>query len=95
MKKSGNGEALRCAENLTAIVRGEIPFDRVRGIDARIVDRPAETAAQDLEQEVIWNIDTYEPRIDADSTTVEAVIDDDGSFSIEIQVSDAVDDEEE
>lgn len=59
-----------------------------------LIDR-AETAAQDLEQEVIWNIETYEPRINADSTTVEAVIDDDGSFSIEIRVSDAADDEEE
>lgn len=95
MRKSGNGEPKRCVENLTNIVRGEVPFDRVRGIDARIIDKPADEAAQELEQEAHWNMETYEPRVNAESTKITANLDDNGGFELDIEVSEATDDEDE
>lgn len=93
--KSGNGEPKRCVENLVSIVRGEVPFDRVRGIDARIIDKPSEEAAQELEQEALWNVETYEPRANAESTTITAKLDDNGGFALDIEISEAADDEDE
>ena len=95
MMKSGNGEPKRCVENLVSIVRGEVPFDRVRGIDARIIDKPAEQAAQELEQEAFWNVETYEPRVDEESTIITANLDYNGGFALDIEVSDAAGDEDE
>ena len=95
MMKSGNGEPKRCVENLVSIVRGEVPFDRVRGIDARIIDKPAEEAVQELEHEALWNVETYEPRVNAESTTITAHLEDNGGFALDIEVSEAADDEDE
>ena len=32
MRSSGNGNPAVCADNLTKISRGEIPYDRIRGV---------------------------------------------------------------
>ena len=51
MKAHGNGNPETCAFNLLRIVRGEIPYDRVRGRDGTLIDRPNVTdeAAADAE----------------------------------------------
>ena len=95
MLKTGNGDPKRCIENLVSIVRGEVPFDRVRGIDARIIDGPSEEAGEELEAEAIWNVETYEPRVNADNTEINADVAEDGSFTMEIQISEVDDDDEE
>lgn len=95
MLKTGNGDPKRCAENLIAIVRGEIPFDRVRGIDSQVVDRPAEDAKFELEQDALWNIENYEPRISVDDTEIDAEIPETGEYAIEIRVSETEEDDEE
>lgn len=66
MKASGNGDPGTCAENLLRIVRGEIPFDRVRGRDGALVDQPfnSDEALDDAE----WVLDQYEPRVEASVT---------------------------
>lgn len=66
MKASGNGDPGTCAENLLRIVRGEIPFDRVRGRDGSLVDQPfsSDEALDDAE----WVLDQYEPRVEASVT---------------------------
>lgn len=93
MLKSGNGEPKKCVENLISLTRGEVPFDRVRGIDARIIDSPAEEAALDLQQEARWNIETYEPRVNADKTVINTVEAGAGNFKLEIDVSENFDEE--
>lgn len=89
MLKSGNARPERCAENLMSIVRGEIPFDRVRGLSARVVDGPADVSAAEIEQDALWNIETYEPRIDAESVEVRAEETGGGDFRIGLLISDA------
>lgn len=89
MLKSGNGDPLRCAENLMHIVQGEVAYDRVRGIDPDIIDKPTEEAALDLQEEADWNIETYEPRLEPGEVTIKADVSVDGEYTMEIQVSDA------
>ena len=71
MRASGNGEKRVCVQNLLAIVRGEVPFDRLRGLDARAIDRPASEAAASLRQDAKWLLETYEPRATVESVQVD------------------------
>lgn len=79
MKAQGNGTPETCASNLLRIVRGEVPFDRVRGRDGSLIDKANATdeAAVDAE----WLLETYEPRVTVES--VETVAEDprSGAFS--------------
>lgn len=85
MKAKGNGTPETCAANLLRIVRGEVPFDRVKGIDGTLIDKPNATdeAAADAE----WVLSTYEPRVDVDSilTNPDAPISGDFSLLVNIQ----------
>lgn len=85
MKAKGNGNAGVCARNLLAIVRGEVPFDRLRGLDARIVDRPARDAEDEAARDAEWTLKTYEPRIDLDS--VDITQGDNGDFGITAKIT--------
>ena len=49
MKSSGNGTPEQCAVNLLLITRGEVPYDRIKGRDASLVDAPISTAGTDAE----------------------------------------------
>lgn len=62
MKSKGNGEPIECANNLLRIVRGEVPFDRVKGLGSGIIDKPITEANADLREDAAWLIETYEPR---------------------------------
>lgn len=65
MKAHGNGNPETCASNLLRIVRGEVPFDRVRGRDASLIDRP--DGAEDTLADIEWLLETYEPRVNIES----------------------------
>lgn len=69
MKAQGNGTPETCASNLLRIVRGEVPFDRVRGLDGTLIDQPNVTDEAIADAE--WLLETYEPRVTAES--VEAI----------------------
>lgn len=62
MKSTGNGVPSVCANNLLRIVRGEVPFDRVKGLGSGVIDQPISEANADLEADAAWLIETYEPR---------------------------------
>ena len=76
MRASGNGSAQRCAENVLATVRGEVPYDRLKGLDARVVDKPCNEAQSLIQQDAEWVLDTYEPR----GTVKEITVTDGESF---------------
>lgn len=86
MLKKGNGNPHRCAENLLHIVRGEVPYDRVRGINGGIVDMPEQDAVFELEQDALWNIENYEPRIESDTAEITAQIAETGDFEFHLSV---------
>ena len=62
MRGSGNGDVQVCANNLLHLFRGEVPFERIKGIDTRLIDRPAVDAIPEIQQDAEWLLETYEPR---------------------------------
>lgn len=63
MKASGNGEPRVCVQNLLQLFRGENPYERVKGLDPRLIDQPTETVTPEVMQDAEWLIETYEPRV--------------------------------
>ena len=86
MKAGGNGDKAVCVQNLLAIMRGEVCFDRLRGLDPRIVDRPAGEAVDDAVNDARWELRTYEPRAVVENIT--AYRDGDtGDFRVNAEIS--------
>lgn len=69
MKASGNGAPQQCVENLMRITRGEVPYERMKGIDRRFIGLPMSELGE-LEDDVRWVIETYEPRVRVDEVVV-------------------------
>ena len=65
MKAHGNGRPETCASNLLRLVRGEVPYDRVRGRDGALVDQP--NTSDDAIADAEWVLGTYEPRVNVES----------------------------
>lgn len=95
MRKEGNGNPRVCAENLMNIIRGECAYERIKGMNARIVDMPAEEAEFEAQEDARWNIETYETRVDAEEINVSAEIGAEGNFSIELEITEAEDEEDD
>ena len=70
MRATGNGAVEVCANNLLQITRGEVPFERIKGLDPRMIDKPILTANARLRQDADWLVNTYEPRAEIKSITV-------------------------
>lgn len=80
MKAHGNGRPETCASNLLRIVRGEIPYDRVRGTDGTLVDQPY--ATNEVMADAEWLLRTYEPRVDIESIIMNPEAASFGDFSM-------------
>ena len=70
MRSKGNGTPSVCADNLLRIARGEVPFERVKGLNPRVIDRPLIEAEAELQQDAEWLISTYEPRVTVEGIRV-------------------------
>ncbi len=66
----GNGKTQRCVQNLMRLFRGEVPYERVKGIDPRLIDKPIIEAEPQMRQDAEWLIETYEPRATINGITV-------------------------
>ena len=82
MRATGNGAPEVCVNNLLRLFRGEVPYERVKGLDPRIVDRPVPAADALLRQDADWLVDTYEPRAEIKSLTVSRTDAVTGVFSV-------------
>lgn len=92
MKAHGNAAPELCAANLLRIVRGEVPFDRVRGVDSELIDKP--NVADEVAADAEWVIENYEPRVNVDSITTDedgALV---GDFSALLTIEREEDEEE-
>lgn len=70
MKASGNGSIGTCVTNLLRMVRGEVPYERVKGIDPRMIDKPIATVLPDVRQDAQWLLEIYEPRAAVENINV-------------------------
>lgn len=62
MLAKGNGSAKNCTNNLLRMFCGEVPYERVKGMNPRLVDKPLSDAAPRMKRNAEWLIKTYEPR---------------------------------
>lgn len=87
MRASGNGHPQVCTQNLLQIVRGENPYERVKGLDPRMIDQPTETVAPEVMQEAEWLIETYEPRVTVNGIRVSQADGAAGGFAVTADVT--------
>lgn len=87
MRAAGNGDTNVCVQNLLAITRGEVPFDRIRGLDGRAIDKPAADAADEIQQDAAWMLKTYEPRATVQSIQVSRGDAAGGEFSVTAEIT--------
>lgn len=79
MKAHGNGTPETCASNLLRIVRGEVPYDRVRGRDGVLIDQP--NAMDEAIADAEWLLENYEPRVELESAEMNPEAAPSGDFS--------------
>ncbi len=88
MRANGNGHPQICVQNLLQLWRGECPYERVKGLDPRLIDQPAQIVAPQIIQEAEWLIETYEPRVTVDAIRIEEKQDSaSGGFVVTADVS--------
>lgn len=87
MKSNGNGTPKQCSENLLKCIRGEVPYDRIKGLNSRLIDKPISEAQISARQDAEWLIETYEPRVDVNAIIVEPEAFANGAFSITADVT--------
>lgn len=85
MRKSGNSRPEVCANNILSTIRGEVAYERVKGIDGRLHDQPASTATSEAETDAERQLEIFEPRIAVDKIEVTGT--EFGDFTYDIQMS--------
>lgn len=70
MRSKGNGTPAVCADNLLKLVRGDVPFSRIKGLDPSFIDRPFGEIATDIQQDAEWLLKTYEPRTEVNNINI-------------------------
>jgi len=86
MKASGNGAPEICVQNLLRTIRGEVPYERIKGIDRTLIDKPSETAATDLAADVEFLVETYEPRVQLSDSDLKALTTQAGDFELRASI---------
>lgn len=80
MKAKGNSRPELCAANLLRIARGEVPYERTKGLSIANIDSPATTAGSDAAADAAWLLENFEPRIDVDSVNIGSIATITGDF---------------
>lgn len=82
MRSSNNSAPEICVHNLLRTARGEIPYDRVRGISLSSLDVPSALALDETVEDVEWMLHTYEPRVDIESVDITPTDAPNGHFAV-------------
>lgn len=90
-KNNGNPEV--CVNNLVKIVRGENPYDRVKGINIEPIGMPCDQAVDEIADDAEWLVNTYEPRAEIESITVTPDDISGGKFTITANIRNKKEDE--
>ena len=87
MVAKGNGDVKRCVQNLLRLFRGESPYERVKGLDPRMIDKPMSKVEPEIRQDAEWVIEIYEPRATINGITVSADDAVGGGFAIDADIA--------
>lgn len=85
MKASGNGNAAQCVANLCATYQGEVPYQRLKGMDPDFVDENFITAEPKIKNHATWLIETYEERVAVNN--IDVILDESGATQIVPDIS--------
>lgn len=86
MLSKGNSDPAVCTLNLLRTWRGEVPYERLKGIDTSLIDRPSNAARPAMEADAKWVIDTYEPRVTASEAVTSALDGMQGDFNLTMRI---------
>lgn len=86
MRAENNGDPLVCVENLIKTVRGEVPYERLKGLSREIIDTPVVTGRTAFARDVDWIIGTYEPRVKAGDINIKALAAYAGAFQFDTAI---------
>lgn len=71
MLSIGNGTPQVCVFNLMRLWQGEVPYDRLRGMNPDLIDKNTPQFSAEAVNNAAWLIETYEPRVSlSDANTV-------------------------
>lgn len=87
MRASGNGDPAVCVQNLLRTWRGEVPYERLKGLDPTPFDRPYGIARPAIEADAAWVVSTYEPRVTAQEAVMSNADLLHGDFNLTMSVS--------
>lgn len=87
MRASGNGNPAVCAGNLLRLSRGEVPYERVKGLDPNHIDAPITTAEAQIQQDAAWLLETYEPRVEVNGIHITPASAAAGGFIVTADIS--------
>ena len=62
MKSSGNGNVAQCVANLIATYQGEVPYQRLKGMDPSLIDENIITSEPKIKNHATWLIENFEER---------------------------------
>lgn len=85
MKASGNGNVAQCVANLIATYQGEVPYQRLKGMDPSVIDENLITSEPKIKNHATWLIENYEERAVVNEINVN--INESGKVQIEPDIS--------
>lgn len=85
MKASGNGNVAQCVANLIATYQGEVPYQRLKGMDPSVIDENLITSEPKIKNHATWLIENYEERATVNEINVR--IDESGKVQIEPDIT--------
>ena len=85
MKSSGNGNVAQCVANLIATYQGEVPYQRLKGMDPSFIDENIITSEPKIKNHATWLIENYEERATVNDINVS--INESGTVQIEPDIS--------
>ena len=86
MKASGNGAPEICVQNLLKTIRGEVPYERIKGIGRTLFVKASVSGATDLAAVVELVVVTYEPRVQLSDSDLKALTAQTGDFELRASI---------
>lgn len=66
----GNSGIRLCVQNLMRMYKGEVPYERLKGLNPRLIDKPFAEAEPKIRHDAEQLIGAYEPRATTRGITV-------------------------
>ena len=87
MLRKNNSNPAVCINNLLQIARGEVPYDRIKGVSFAQIDGPIAQATDEISEDAEWMLETYEPRVQVEEIEVKATDAPNGHFAINATIN--------